>query len=117
MYVSLSNLLRKAVGDYRHNKSAAFVHGVRVLTTAIIWEILVLAGLAHMGLVRPLQFLQAAGYGLLLLAMDYAMVSDLAFAFRFVAPDLFGFLSFSMLVSAVTGVGALSIAWRWHRAR
>lgn len=114
--MSLSSLLRKAVGDYRHNKSAAFVHGIRVLTSAIVGGLLLLAGLTHLGLVRPLQFLQAAGYGLLLLAMDYAMVSDLAFAFRFIAPDLFGFLSLSMLVSAVTGVGALSIAWRWYRA-
>lgn len=116
MDVSLASLLRKAVGDYRHNKSAAFVHGVRVLTTAILGGIVLLAGLAHLGFVRPIQFLQATGYGLLLLVMDYAMVSDLAFAFRFVAPDLFGFLSLSMLVSVVTGVGALSIALRWHRA-
>ena len=114
--MSLSSFLRKAVGDYRHNKSAAFVHGVRVLTTAILGGLLLLAGLVHLGVVRPVQFLQAAGYGLLLLVMDYAMVSDLAFFFRFVAPDLFGFLSLSMLVSGVTGVGALSIAWRWHRA-
>ena len=114
--MSLASLLRKAVGDYRYNKSAAFVHGIRVLTTAILAGLLLLAGLAYLGVVRPVQFLQAAGYGFLLLVMDYAMVSDLAFVFRFVAPDLFGFLSLSMLVSAVTGVGALSIAWRWHRA-
>jgi hypothetical protein len=36
---------------------------------------------------------------------------------RFVAPDLLGFLSLSTLVSLVTAVGALSIAWRWDRAQ
>jgi hypothetical protein len=49
--------------------------------------------------------------------MDYALIRDLAFGLRFIAPDLFGFLSLSTIVSGVTAIGALSIAWRWHRSQ
>ncbi|QZP36338.1 hypothetical protein [Halobaculum magnesiiphilum] len=115
--MGLSNLLRKAVGDYRHNKAAAFAHGVRVLTTFITGAVTGLAVLAYLGVIRPFQLLLGAGYAAIIVVADYALVSDLAMGLRFVAPDLLGFLSLSTLVSLVTAVGALSIAWRWDRAR
>lgn len=115
--MSLSSLLRKAIGDFRHNKAAAFTHGVRVLTTPIIGASVGLGVLAHLGVIRPIQMFQAAGYALVLLTADFVVASDLALGLRFVAPDLFGFLSLSTFVTGVTVVGALSIACRWHRSR
>lgn len=117
MYVSLSSLLRKAVGDYHHTKAAAFVHEVRVLTTGIFGAVITLGILTYFGVIRPFQVLQAAGYAAILFSMDYAVGSDLAFGLRFVAPERFGFLSLSTLVTGVTAVGSLSIAWRWYRSR
>lgn len=115
--MSLLGLLRKAIGDYRHNKAAAFVHGVRVLTIGIFGAVVGLGVLAYFGVIQPFQLVQAVGYAIVLLATDYAVASDLAFGLRFIAPDLLGFLSLSMLISAVTAVGAVSIAWRWHRSQ
>jgi hypothetical protein len=114
--MGLSNLLRKAVGDYRHNKAAAFAHGVRVLTTYIAGVVTGLAVLAYLGAIRPVQLLLGTGYAVTIVVADYALVSDLAMGLRFVAPDLFGFLSLPTLVSLVTA-GRPSIAWRWDRAR
>jgi hypothetical protein len=51
--MGLSNLLRKAVGDYRHNKAAAFAHGVRLLTTYIAGAVTGLAVLAYLGATDP----------------------------------------------------------------
>jgi hypothetical protein len=117
VYVSFLSLLRKAIGDFRYNKAAAFVHGTRVLTTTIGGAIAGLSILAYFDIIRPVQVLQAAGYAALLFIMDYAFINDLAFGLRFIAPDFLGFLSLSTIVSGVTAVGALSIAWRWHRSR
>lgn len=115
--MSLLSLFRKAIGDFRYNKAAAFVHGTRVLTTAIGGAVAGLSILTYFDIIQPVQVLQAAGYAALLFVMDYAFIRDLAFGIRFIAPDLFGFLSLSTIVSGVTAVGALSIAWRWHRSQ
>lgn len=115
--MSLSSLLRNALGNFRHNKQAAFVHGVRLLTTGILGGVVALGVLAYMGVIQPFSFFQASVYGLILLMADYAVASDLALGLRFIAPDLFGFLGLSTLVTWVTAVGSLSIAWRWFRSK
>jgi hypothetical protein len=114
--MSLSNLIRKAVGDYRHNKPAAFAH-VRVLTTYIAGAVVGLAVLAHFDIIRPSQMFLGTGYAVAIVVADYALVSELAMGIRFVAPELLGLFSLSTLVSFVTAVGALSIAQRWNRAQ
>jgi hypothetical protein len=115
--MSLSNLIRKAVGDYRHNKPAAFAHGVRVLTTYIAGAVVGLAVVAHFDIIRPSQMFLGTGYAVAILVADYALVSELAMGIRFVAPELLGLFSLSTLVSLVTAVGALSTAQRWNRAQ
>lgn len=115
--MNFKSFLRKAVGDFRHNKAAAFAHGVQVLATAILGGVAGLSILAYFGLIQPFQVLQAAGYAVILFVMDYAIASDLALGLRFIAPDLFSFLSLSTVVSGITAIGSLSIAWRWHRSQ
>ena len=78
---------------------------MRVLTTGIGGAVAGLSILAYFDIIRPVQVLQAVGYAALLFVMDYAFISDLAFGLRFIAPDLFGFLSLSTIVSGVTAVG------------
>lgn len=112
-----SNLIRKAIGDYRHNKAAAFAHSVRVLTIYIAGAVAGLAALTHLGVIRPFQLLLGTAYAAVIIVADFALISDLALGLRFIAPDLLGFLSLSTLVSIVTAVGALSIAWRWDQAQ
>lgn len=114
--MSVKSFLRKAAGDFRHNKAAAFTHGVRILATAIFGAVTGLSILAYLGLIRPFQVLQAAGYAAILFMVDYTIASELALGLRFIVPDLFGFLSLSTVVTGITAVGSLSIAWRWHRS-
>jgi len=115
--MDIGKILRKALGDYRNNKKAAFNHGLGIVSTGILGILSVLAIFGAFGLIRPVQFLQATLYGGILLLVDYAIASELALGLRFVAPDLFGFLSLSTLISSITGIGALSIALRWDRSR
>ena len=115
--MDLRKLFKKALGDYRGNKKGAFNHGLRLLSTGILALLVVLGILGTFGLIRPAQFFQATLYGSILFFVDYAMASELAMGLRFLAPELFGFLSLSTLISAITAFGAVSIAWRWERTQ
>lgn len=115
--MDIRKLFKKALGDYRGNKEGAFNHGLKRLSTGILVLLIVLAILGTFGLIRPAQFFQATLYSGILFFVDYAMASEFATGLRFLAPELFGFLSFSTLISAITAFGAVSIAWRWERTQ
>lgn len=114
--MSLSSIIKKLVGDFRHNKAAAFTHGLGVTTQALTAVVICLGVLAAFNIVQPVELLQAVGYTLILYIADYRMVRILAWVFRFSHPNLFGVITLSSLVTGITAIGAVSITWRWHRA-
>ena len=112
----LDTLFRIAIGNFRGNKAAAFTHGLRVIGSGITAILFILGILTITGEIQPIQFIHALGYSLLLFFFDYAIISDIALWFRFVGPELFGFLGFSSLVNIIIGIGAISITLRWWRS-
>lgn len=109
-------LFRKARGDYQNNASAAFTHGLRILS---FWGIVALGAvsvLAMEGIIAPFQAVQAFAYAGLMFLFDFTLLSDFALFLRFTGSELFGVLGFSTLLAIVRGTGALSIAFRWWRS-
>lgn len=115
--MKLSAILKVASSNFRANKAAAFAHGLKLLTTAILCVLIVLGFLGYQGILDPFQLVQAIVYAIILFVADFALASDLALGLRFFIPDLFGIISLSSLVSGVTAVGSISIAWRWHKSQ
>lgn len=112
----LLSLIRKAKGDYRNNASAAFTHGLRILSFWGVIALVVILALAIEGFIAPLQAIQAFAYAGLMFFFDFTLLSDFALLLRFTGPELFGVLGFSSLLAIVRGTGALSIAFRWWRS-